>query len=288
MDQDLSIQKCVRLRWKNLFIALDASPDLSCQNFDRGNIAKKLSHLNTFAKCSPSAEHLLTHLYCYYDIIFPDCVKTSQNDFTKLLVWILACKCRAYIPQCHHNVSFLNWWYCDSAHLAHSTHSNTARSALQKGLHYSLTEKYIHWPRCVARSVSSYFWRSSNHADFLRSPHHWRQVTIKVKSPGHLEWPIVKSLFFAHLSLCQSRSWPPIILKLGGWCNAIGANNLFILIFFFWWPKVRSILWPPHYKAMREKNESLIYASGPPILSLIELCWGIVDDPGAILGRWPW
>ena len=38
----------------------------------------------------------------------------------------------------------------------------------------------------------------------------------------------LSSHFFAYLSLFQSRSWWPIILKLGGWCKAIGAYNLYI------------------------------------------------------------
>ena len=66
--------------------------------------------------------------------------------------------------------------------------------------------------------------------------------------------------FFAYLSLCQSRSWWPIILKLGGWCKGMSAYNLYISDFSYWWPKVRSILRPCHYKAMGEKpNPSLTH-----------------------------
>ena len=74
-------------------------------------------------------------------------------------------------------------------------------------------------------------------------------LPFKVKSLGHLEWPVVK-YFFAYLSLYQSRNWRPIILKLGAWCKVIGAYNFYISDFFELWPKVRSILWHPHYKAM--------------------------------------
>ena len=71
-------------------------------------------------------------------------------------------------------------------------------------------------------------------------------------SPGHLEWPDVKSLFTS-LSLCQSRSWWPNILKLGELCKTIGAYNLHSSYFSYWWPKARLILWPSHYQAIGEK-----------------------------------
>ena len=86
MDKDLSTQKSVLLHWK-IHPFHWMHHQMSCQNFNGWNFAKKKSHLNTSVKCSLSAEHLFTHLYCYYDIIFPNCVKTSLNNFTKLLVW---------------------------------------------------------------------------------------------------------------------------------------------------------------------------------------------------------
>ena len=51
---------------------------------------------------------------------------------------------------------------------------------------------------------------------------------------------------FCNLLLCQRRSWWPKILKLGGWCKTTGAYNLYISDFSYWWPKVRSTLWPRH------------------------------------------
>ena len=80
--------------------------------------------------------------------------------------------------------------------------------------------------------------------------------------PSTIQGQVTRSLgmtrrrhFFAYLSLCQSRSCWPNILKLGGWSKAIDAYNLFISDFSIWWPKVgRSILWPRHYTAMGEKR----------------------------------
>ena len=80
-------------------------------------------------------------------------------------------------------------------------------------------------------------------------------VTSYLSRSGHqVTWnDSMSSHFFAYLSLCQSRSWWPIILKLGGWCKGMSAYNLYISDFSYWWPKVRSILWPRHCKAMGEK-----------------------------------
>ena len=86
MDKDLSIQKSILLRWKiRPFHRMHHQICHAKISMD-GILPKKMSHLNTSVKCSLSAEHLFTHLYCYYDIIFPNCVKTSLNNFAKLLV----------------------------------------------------------------------------------------------------------------------------------------------------------------------------------------------------------
>ena len=47
------------------------------------------------------------------------------------------------------------------------------------------------------------------------------------------------------------------LLKLGGWYKVIIVYNLHISDFPYWWPEVRSISWPPHYKSMGEKSNHL-------------------------------
>ena len=43
-------------------------------------------------------------------------------------------------------------------------------------------------------------------------------------------------------------------MKLSGYHNTISSYKTFISDFWFQWPNVRSILWPPHCKAMGEKS----------------------------------
>ena len=85
MDIDLSLQKYVLLHWK-ICLFHWMHHQICHAKIQQREFCQKMSHLNTCVKCSPSAEHLFTHLHCYYDILFPNCVKTSQNNFTELLV----------------------------------------------------------------------------------------------------------------------------------------------------------------------------------------------------------
>ena len=77
----------------------------------------------------------------------------------------------------------------------------------------------------------------------------FRPRSLKVRSPGHAKGPhLIKSLNASH----SYTEWP-FTLKLSvlDICNSI--YKMFISEFWYWWPKVRSILWPLHCKLMGEK-----------------------------------
>ena len=74
-------------------------------------------------------------------------------------------------------------------------------------------------------------------------------MTPKVTPPSHIKWPDLK-LHFQSLRACQRHTKDPNSLKLAVCNTDICIYALFISDFWYRWPKVRSISWPPHYKSM--------------------------------------
>ena len=71
----------------------------------------------------------------------------------------------------------------------------------------------------------------------------------KVRSPGHVKRPhLIKSLNVPP----RYTDWT-IALKPSGIATRKGIYKTYILEFLYLWLKVRSILWPLHYKSMGEK-----------------------------------
>ena len=76
----------------------------------------------------------------------------------------------------------------------------------------------------------------------------FRPRSFKVRSPGHLKWPhLIKSF-----NVCHSYTEWPIALKLSAIAKSNSMYKMYISEFWYRWPKVRSILRPPHYKSMGE------------------------------------
>ena len=71
----------------------------------------------------------------------------------------------------------------------------------------------------------------------------------QVRSPGQVKWSYLQESLWCY----SSYSFWAINMKLSGYHKTISSYETYILDFWFGWPKVRSILWPSHYKAMGEK-----------------------------------
>ena len=72
----------------------------------------------------------------------------------------------------------------------------------------------------------------------------------RVRSPGQIKWPyLLKSLWY----YSSYNSWTTNI-KLSGYHRTANSYKTYVSDLLFRWPKVRSILCPPHYKAMGEKS----------------------------------
>ena len=61
------------------------------------------------------------------------------------------------------------------------------------------------------------------------------------------------SCVFRSLTSCQRHTSGPNSLKLAVYSKGIGVWNFYISDFWYRWPKVISISWPPHYKSMVKK-----------------------------------
>ena len=64
---------------------------------------------------------------------------------------------------------------------------------------------------------------------------------------------LTSSCVFRSLTWCQRHTSDPNSLKLAVYGKDIGVCNLYISDFWYRWPKVMSISWPPHYKSMVKK-----------------------------------
>ena len=72
---------------------------------------------------------------------------------------------------------------------------------------------------------------------------------LRVRSPGQVKWPNLQKCLWS----CHGQSCWRINMKLSGLHQVINTYKMCILEFWYWWPRVRSFLRPPHYKAMGEK-----------------------------------
>ena len=89
---------------------------------------------------------------------------------------------------------------------------------------------FINSRKTVARSAAKF--HVTSHLSILRVVCKWWPPTFQGQVARSLGMTRCQVTFFAYLSPCQSRNWWPIILKLGGWCKAIDAYNLYISDFF--------------------------------------------------------
>ena len=76
-------------------------------------------------------------------------------------------------------------------------------------------------------------------------------LPFKVRSPSHLEWP-TSSLICVFVATPEPQVMTEL-LKVGECYKVMLVYNLYISDFSYWWPELRSISWPPHYKSMGEK-----------------------------------
>ena len=84
-------------------------------------------------------------------------------------------------------------------------------------------------------------------------------VTSYLERSGHqvsFQWPNLwpPTTFFATLRPCQSH-------------EPIGTYNLYLSDFVYWWPKVRSISWPPSYKSMRKNQVAHFFLQIPYVIA---------------------
>ena len=106
----------------------------------------------------------------------------------------------------------------------------TVRCATVSSIHYQPRFPHLPWKIC-SQVISDQVTRSG-------------QVTLPPKM---------------FVMLHQLQFWE-INMELSGQHKAISSYKTYIFDFWFQWLKVRSILWPPHYKAIKEKlNRSYKY-----------------------------
>ena len=75
-----------------------------------------------------------------------------------------------------------------------------------------------------------------------------------VRSPGHVKWHLIISL-----NARQSYTDWIITLKLLAIDTSNSTYKMYISEFWYWWPMVRSIVWPLHYLIQWEKIEKRLF-----------------------------
>ena len=100
--------------------------------------------------------------------------------------------------------------------------------------------------------------------------HHFHTPILKKNCPKVISSQLTRSgqvtlppKTFVMLKRLNSYSFWAINMKRSGYHETIGSYKTYILDFWFWWPKARSILWPPHSKAMGEKKSAFTYQVWP-------------------------
>ena len=118
--------------------------------------------------------------------------------------------------------------------------------------------------KTAARSATVFFLAHLIIHLFRTCCENFRPRSRKVRSPDHVKWPhLIQSL-----NVRQSYTDWPIALKLSAIDTSNSVDKMFTSELRYRWPKVRSILWPLHYKSMGENWKRLFWTK--PILNTLK------------------